>query len=77
MRNLAVSTIEGHLADFVLTGEVDIYKLLTESQVKELLEILEMPGVNSASDVRNKGGSSFNYSQIKAVINYKEKNKPK
>lgn len=69
-RNLAESTIEGHLADFVLTGDLDINTLMANEKVNALIHILEMPGINTATDVRNKTGNEFRYGQIKAVMNY-------
>lgn len=73
MRKLAVSTIEGHLSDFVLTGEVDIFRMLTESQVEELLQILEESGDIALTDLRRNAGNAFSYGQIKAVINYRQR----
>ncbi|MFN3939038.1 MAG: helix-turn-helix domain-containing protein, partial [Chitinophagales bacterium] len=67
-RNLTESTVEGHLADFVLTGDIAIYTLIAKEKVNALLEILELPGIHTVADVKNKTGNKFSYGQIKAVM---------
>ncbi|MBC8173680.1 MAG: helix-turn-helix domain-containing protein [Chitinophagales bacterium] len=70
IRNLASSTIEGHLGQFVLTGEVDIYKMLPEQKVKTILKVLENPSMQNISILRSNFGSDFSYGEIRAVLNH-------
>lgn len=75
MRNLAISTIEGHLAEYVLTGDVDIYTLMPKENVNRLLQILENTDIKTAADVRNITGKDFSYGQITAVMHHHQRMK--
>ncbi|MBY0425961.1 MAG: helix-turn-helix domain-containing protein, partial [Cytophagales bacterium] len=66
-RNMSPATIEGHLASFVLTGEIDILQIISESKLAVIMETLSTLGEVSSSVVKEKLGAEFSYSDIKAV----------
>lgn len=70
-RELAVSTIESHLASFVTTGEVEPEELLDETRIKVIQQVLEQAEEElTASQVREILGEDFSYGEIKVVLNY-------
>ncbi len=72
-RSMAISTIEGHLAEFVTTGEVDILDLVNNSNLKKIQNIIDSePGI-TFKGIKEKMGDDVTYGAIKAVINYRER----
>jgi hypothetical protein len=69
LRNLASSTIEGHLAKFILTGEVNIFDVMDESKVQVIMQAFETPDDTIAA-VRQKLENIFSYSEVRMVRNY-------
>jgi hypothetical protein len=74
-RNMAISTIEGHLAQFVGTGELDIDKLVDPKKSEAILEYIEKYKTRSMSEIRSGLGNDFSYSEIRFVIKYLGLNK--
>lgn len=78
-RKLAISTIEGHLAQFVLTGEVDPLDLISAEKIKAIEAALDRinPADNSAS-AKQELGDAYSYADIRIVTNYRRRvNVPK
>jgi uncharacterized protein YpbB len=71
-RSLAVSTIEGHLAQYVKSGQLEIEKLVTIDKVAIILKALEDWEGNGFSQIKSKLGEDFSYGEIRAVFNYGE-----
>ncbi|MBK5719374.1 helix-turn-helix domain-containing protein [Dysgonomonas sp. Marseille-P4677] len=70
-RNLAVTTIEGHLAGFVLTGELFIGRLVDEKKLEYMLPILkDSDSEVSLSAIKEQLPKECTYLDIKAVLNY-------
>jgi uncharacterized protein YpbB len=75
-RNLAASTIEGHLASFIATGEIDVLELVDQSKLDRILKVLEQESEPVfATSVKNKLGNDFSYSEVRAAMKYWEKEK--
>jgi hypothetical protein len=72
-RGFSVSTIEGHLATFVSTGEVDVLDLVDITTLNALNTLLETEPDVVFSVIRNKIGNSISYAAVKAVVNYRER----
>jgi nucleoside-triphosphatase THEP1 len=70
-RNLAYSTIEGHLAGFIATGEVNILDIIDKTKLDKISELLEKNSSLSSSELKQQLGDDFSYGQIKAAINFK------
>src|SRR6185436_12725299 len=75
LRNISRSTVQGHLSDLIITGEVDIYELVTQEKLDVMLDALGKfePGLG-LSPVKEVLGNNFTYGEIKAALNYRNKN---
>ena len=70
-RNLSVGTIEGHLAHFVFTGELNINEIVSKEKLKTIAGAIEENGNSLAiSPVKQKLGDQYSYGEISAVMNY-------
>jgi uncharacterized protein YpbB len=70
-RDLAFSTIEGHLAGFVTTGEVDILDIIDEIKLGRILALVEENPAMTSSELKKHLGDAFSYNQVKAVLSYR------
>ena len=70
-RLLAFSTIEGHLAGFVTTGEVDILDIVDKIKLDKILAVVEENPALTSSELKKHLGDDFSYNQVKAVMNYR------
>lgn len=71
-RDLAVSTIMGHLLSFILTGEIMVTEVLSIQKIKIILKSIEESPNDLSSAIKEKLGDEFSYSDIKAVMNHKK-----
>jgi ATP-dependent exoDNAse (exonuclease V) alpha subunit len=69
-RNLAQSTIEGHLASHVLTGEIAVEELLSEKKAQVILPLLENEEGATLSEIKQKLGDDFSYYEIRVAVNH-------
>jgi len=69
-RNLAVSTIEGHLAYFIVRRELDISEFLTTEQVDEIADFFEERNTGSLAEAKVHFGERYLYGQLKMVLEY-------
>ena len=70
-RNLAVSTIESHLASFVRTGDLSIGRLVSEEKLKILLPFVEnLEEKSSLSEIKQQLSDDFSYGDIRAVLSH-------
>jgi hypothetical protein len=73
-RNLAFTTIEGHLADFIPTGEVEVHELISPSRLETIMAHLKEEKVLPNSGVlKSKLPNDFSYGEIKIAMKYWEK----
>lgn len=75
IRGLAKTTIEGHLADYILTGEVEVTQLVPEQKLLVILKTLEEMTDTPMGQVKQRLGDDFSYGEIRAVVNYRERQK--
>jgi len=70
-RNLSTTTIEGHLAGFILSGELSVTQLVPEEKVQYLLPILEgYTSQTTLSAIKESLPKEYTYMDIKAVMNH-------
>src|SRR5262249_10498731 len=69
-RNLAVSTIEGHLAYFIARRELDISEFLTKEQVDEISDFFEERNTESLAEAKAHFGERFLYGQLRMVLEH-------
>ena len=73
-RGLAISTVQGHLADFVLSGELEPQQLITQQTIDTILDVLNQSSKddNSAS-IKERLGDAYTYTDIRIVQNYRRR----
>ncbi|MDP2338342.1 MAG: helix-turn-helix domain-containing protein [Bacteroidota bacterium] len=74
-RGMAVSTIEGHLALFVGTGELNIDQLVEPKKTKAILAYIEKHQTRGMNEIRASLGSDYSYSEIRFVLKHMEANR--
>jgi len=74
-RLLAVSTIEGHLAYFVGTGQLDLNQVIDPQRSKAILDYIENHKVSGSSEIRSALGNEYSYSEIRFVFKHLEANR--
>lgn len=67
-RNLASSTIEGHLASFVATGEIDINKMVPEQKQLLIKKAAETHGKESFKILKENLPEDISYGEIRMVM---------
>ncbi len=72
-RKLSVSTIEGHFAAFILSGDLEIGKFLNEEKLRKIIQVIKTTGQTFASKpIKDILGDEFSYGEIKlALAHYK------
>jgi ATP-dependent DNA helicase RecQ len=67
-RGLAVSTIEGHLARFIETGEMDLHEVVHPAKAEVIrATLIEMDTNEAIGPVKAKLGEDYSYGEIRAV----------
>jgi Helix-turn-helix domain/AAA domain/Helicase len=69
-RNLTTSTIEGHLAFFIPTGEIDIKELVPEHKLAPILTVIREIGGSNLGPMKSRLGDDYSFSEIRAVLHY-------
>ncbi|MFP5041202.1 helix-turn-helix domain-containing protein [Parasediminibacterium sp. JCM 36343] len=69
-RNLAMGTVEGHLAQMVKTNEVDIFKLMEAEKVNAIVKAIDTLNTDNASALLEHLGNAYSYSELRYGINY-------
>lgn len=71
-RGMAISTIEGHLAHFIGTGEISIETLVEPGKVKAIVEYLDKHKGGNLSDIRAGLKNQYSYGEIRFVFKHLE-----
>ncbi len=71
-RQMAVSTIESHLLNYVANGEIAIDRLVEPRKVKAIEECMELNNFRQLNDLKAKLGDVYSYSEIRFVLKYLE-----
>ncbi len=69
-RGFANTTIEGHLAHFITTGEISIFDFISESKVVKITEYLVQNPSSTKSETKLAMGETISYGDITAAINH-------
>jgi uncharacterized protein YpbB len=68
MRGLAVSTIEGHLLEFIRLGKLSVEQLVKPEKIKAISAIIATMEGAKSSEVKAALGENYSYNEIKAVF---------
>ncbi|MDF2191098.1 helix-turn-helix domain-containing protein [Paraflavitalea sp. CAU 1676] len=69
-RGMAISTIEGHLIQFIATGEIQIEELVQGPKIVAILDAIKEAGGQSITPVKEKLGDEYSFGEIRAVMQY-------
>lgn len=70
-RNLSTTTIENHLVDFILTGDISIMQLVPDSKLSYMVDVLSKHlSQTSLSALKELLPNECTYMDIKAVLNH-------
>jgi hypothetical protein len=69
-RGLAISTIEGHVAQLVRNGEIDINIVIPKTKLDHLVKVISESGSSSLVVIKHKAGDEFSFGDIRIVLNY-------
>lgn len=72
-RGLVRGTIEGHLVEFIATGEVDIHALITKEKLATVLTAIKANPEATSGAIRQQIGEQFSFAEIKAAMAYHNK----
>jgi hypothetical protein len=67
-RDLNVTTITGHLAGFIATGEVNILDLISEKHYKELKAIIPKQKFENISDLKHQIDGKYSFGELRLVL---------
>ncbi len=70
VRALKNSTIEGHLAYYVLKGEIKVQELVPDEKIPHIKKAIKLHGDQALAPVKNELGEGFSYGEIRAVVNH-------
>ena len=69
-RSFAVTTIEGHLARFVASGELDIMQILTPEKLHLITSCFIETASSSLNEAKEKLGDDVTYGELRMVLSY-------
>ena len=70
IRHLATSTIESHLATYVLSGELDVTLFLQHNEIAEVKKIYDTLEYYSTTVIVQQLKNKLNHSQVKMALNH-------
>ncbi len=69
-RGFALTTIEGHMAELVLTGEVNAFDFLNEDEIFKIQKAVEKVGDEKISPIKQLVGEAISFGKIKIGLNF-------
>lgn len=69
-RELTTGTIEGHLAHFIASGDVDIYKIISKEKVEKATNIIKNNKFDGFSELRELTGNEYSYQELRMIVNF-------
>ncbi|HVI48404.1 MAG TPA: helix-turn-helix domain-containing protein [Chitinophaga sp.] len=72
-RQLAVSTVESHLAQCVEAGEIELSRFVPEATVKLIMSHIRELGATAAGPIKERVGPAVSFAEIRAVQWYLKK----
>ncbi|MDP1563817.1 MAG: AAA family ATPase [Pirellulaceae bacterium] len=70
-RGLSVSTVVGHLAEFVERGDIEIGKLASAERVAEVLAFLQANPAATSADAKAHFGGKYDYAELRLIMAHK------
>ena len=68
-RSLTAGTVENHLANYIVSGEIDVLELIELKRYKKIRNEIEAAGkVKGLTALKEKVGPGFTYMELKMVL---------
>ena len=71
-RDLITGTVEGHLASFIPSGEINVLELIELKRYKKLINAIENTEFKTLTELKEKVDKDFTYIELKMVLLAKE-----
>jgi tRNA uridine 5-carbamoylmethylation protein Kti12 len=69
-RGFSPTTIEGHLAFYINSGEISVFEIVSKLKVAKIMAyIIQHPGIGTA-ETKNALGDDVSYGELRAVLNH-------
>ncbi|WP_431211309.1 helix-turn-helix domain-containing protein [Puia sp. P3] len=75
-RGLSTGTIEGHLASFIPTGEIDVKQLVPEDKIQTILTAIRSVGGSAPGPIKSRLGDGYSFGEIRAVMTWSRSTPP-
>jgi ATP-dependent DNA helicase RecQ len=72
-RKLTEGTVTHHLLHFVGLGQINILKFVTKEKLAAISKMIDEHGSSDLTNLKNLLGEKYSYTEIKAVIQYRQK----
>ena len=69
---MSPTTIEGHIAYYVFTGDIDILRFISEEKLSNILEVARVVETENLSPIKERLGSEYSYKDIRFAMAYKK-----
>ncbi len=75
LRNFAITTIEGHLAYFVATGQLNAADFISQKKIDDILKVAQKLNTTSLKLIKAEMSASYSYADIKFAMAAMEQEK--
>jgi len=72
-RDMAITTIEGHLAEFVQSGEINVFDFLNEQELEKVKIAVTKNGSKHLSPLIKEVGFEFSYGKLRMALGHLKK----
>lgn len=72
-RGFSISTIEGHLAQFVGSGELKVTEFVAEEKIKKVLDFIAENPQRSLAEIKDSLGANITYSELHFIFQHHKK----
>ena len=69
-RRLAITTIQGHLAHFVILNQIDVLRLLDRDKLTDIEEYFASNSTSTAADAKTHFGNKYSYGELNLAISH-------
>lgn len=75
IRNLTLSTIEGHLSFYIQQGQLSAYELVDLKKLEAIQQAIESAGSKMLTPIKDQLGDAYSFTEIRYVIAHMQHNK--
>ncbi|HXB90826.1 MAG TPA: helix-turn-helix domain-containing protein, partial [Puia sp.] len=69
-RSLTETTVEGHLATFIPTGEINVTELVPAYKMERIASVIKKVGGNALGPIKTQLGPDYSFGEIKAMLQH-------